>query len=135
MTHDSIGLGEDGPTHQPIEMLDTLRCMPNLLLIRPADLSETKGAYVVALQHTHTPTVISLSRQNTPFIEGSSYEKVSLGGYVIKDFKTADDDVITVPSLVLVSTGTELILAVQTAQALTSSSRGNISTELYIKHI
>lgn len=126
MTHDSIGLGEDGPTHQPVEMLDTLRCMPNLLLIRPADLSETKGAYVVAMQHPHTPTVISLSRQNTPFIEGSSYEKVALGGYVIKDWKRADDssndsDSSSVPTLVLVSTGTELTLAVQTAQQLFDS--------------
>lgn len=124
MTHDSIGLGEDGPTHQPVEMLDTLRCMPNLLLIRPADLSETKGAYVVAMQHSHTPTVISLSRQNTPFVEGSSYEKVALGGYVIKDLRKASLDVAApaVPTLVLVSTGTELALALQTAQALVDNS-------------
>ena len=135
MTHDSIGLGEDGPTHQPVEMMDALRCMPNLLLIRPADLSETKGAYVVAMQHAHTPTVISLSRQNTPFIEGSSYEKVALGGYVIKDWKRVDDvsaavaatgsgsssSSSNVPTLVLVSTGTELTLAVQTAQLLFDS--------------
>jgi len=118
MTHDSIGLGEDGPTHQPIEMLDTLRCMPNLLLIRPADLSETKGAYVVAMQHAHTPTVISLSRQNTAFIQGSSYEKVALGGYVIKDWKRPEVLEASVPTLVIASTGTELTLAVQTAQLL-----------------
>lgn len=128
MTHDSIGLGEDGPTHQPVEMLDTLRCMPNLLLIRPADLTETKGAYVVAMQHSHTPTVISLSRQNTPFIEGSSYEKVALGGYVIKDWKSAADEsgtTVNVPTLILVSTGTELTLAMQTAQLLSDSRSGS----------
>ena len=70
MTHDSIGLGEDGPTHQPVEMLDSLRAMPNLFVFRPADRSETKGAYVVSMKHRHTPTVISLSRQNTPYIKG-----------------------------------------------------------------
>jgi transketolase len=63
--------GEDGPTHQPIEMLDSLRCMPNLLVFRPADREETKGAYVQAMQHKSTPSVISLSRQNTPYIEGT----------------------------------------------------------------
>lgn len=66
----SIFPGEDGPTHQPIEMLDTLRCMPNLLVFRPADRTETKAAYVLAMKHKSTPSVISLSRQNTPYIAG-----------------------------------------------------------------
>lgn len=63
--------GEDGPTHQPVEMLDSLRAMPNLHVFRPADRNETKAAYVLAMKHRHTPTVISLSRQNTPYIAGN----------------------------------------------------------------
>lgn len=63
--------GEDGPTHQPIEMLDSLRAMPNLHVFRPADRNEVKAAYVAGIKHDHTPTVISLSRQNTPCIAGT----------------------------------------------------------------
>lgn len=78
MTHDSIGLGEDGPTHQPIEMLECCRALPNLLTIRPADGNETVGAYIVAIERPHTPTVLSLTRQGVPTLEGSSADKATI---------------------------------------------------------
>lgn len=118
MTHDSIGLGEDGPTHQPIEMLDSLRAMPNLFVFRPADKSETKGAYVLSMKHRHTPTVISLSRQNTPYIKGSCYKKTALGGYITQEWTSSAEHGLAHPTLVLVGTGTELALAVQVAERL-----------------
>lgn len=109
--------GEDGPTHQPVEMLDSLRAMPNLYVFRPADRNETKGAYVISMKHRNTPTVISLSRQNTPYITGSSYEKTALGGYTVQEWSTAGHS-LAHPTLVLVGTGTELALAVQVAERL-----------------
>eukprot|EP00600_Ochromonadales_sp_CCMP1393_P008478 CAMPEP_0174957250 /NCGR_PEP_ID=MMETSP0004_2-20121128/1971_1 /TAXON_ID=420556 /ORGANISM="Ochromonas sp., Strain CCMP1393" /LENGTH=725 /DNA_ID=CAMNT_0016205345 /DNA_START=160 /DNA_END=2337 /DNA_ORIENTATION=+ len=125
MTHDSIGLGEDGPTHQPVEMLEQLRAIPNLLVMRPADRNEVKGAYVVAMQRTKTPTVLSLSRQATPYIPGSSYEKVALGGYILHDLHftgwsvgSSNPGGLARPTLVLVGTGTELSFAVSTGQAI-----------------
>ena len=72
MTHDSIGLGEDGPTHQPVEMLECLRSLPNFLTIRPADGNETVGGYIAAMEHPSTPTCLSLSRQATPTVEGDN---------------------------------------------------------------
>ena len=81
MTHDSIGLGEDGPTHQPVEMLESLRAMPNLYAMRPCDGNETVGCYTVAMESRETPSVISLSRQGTPTLPGSSAEKVLKGAY------------------------------------------------------
>merc|ERR1711871_970268 len=83
MTHDSIGLGEDGPTHQPIETLATLRAMPNMLVIRPADGNETSGAYAVALEDATRPSTIALSRQKLPHLPGTSIEAVARGAYVI----------------------------------------------------
>lgn len=121
MTHDSIGLGEDGPTHQPIEMLESLRSIPNLLTLRPADRNETKGAYMVAMQHIKTPSVLSFSRQAVPYIAGTSYDKVALGGYVTHDLRN-DNDALPHPTLILIGTGTELTLAVQVAQALHAKS-------------
>lgn len=111
MTHDSIGLGEDGPTHQPVEMLEILRATPNLLTLRPCDGNETVGSYMVAVKEAETPSFISLSRQGVPTIKGSSADKVSLGGYVIH--KTGDK-----PALVLVATGTEVSLAITVAEEL-----------------
>lgn len=115
MTHDSIGLGEDGPTHQPIEMLQCLRATVNLLTMRPADGNETVGAYVTAMEHTTTPTVICLSRQAAPTLKGTSAEMVAKGGYVVDKLGSA-----TVPSLILAATGTEVSLAVATAHKLVS---------------
>src|SRR3954447_15420239 len=80
LSHDSIGLGEDGPTHQPIEVLSLLRATPNLLLLRPADGNETSGAYFAALTNFTGPSVICLSRQKLPQLDGSSAEKTLKGG-------------------------------------------------------
>jgi transketolase len=114
MTHDSIGLGEDGPTHQPVEMLECLRALPNFLTMRPADGNETVGAYVVALERAGTPTCISLSRQAAPTVEGTSADLVAKGAYVILNAGAAKAR----PDLVLVSTGTELAMTVAVAKEL-----------------
>lgn len=114
-THDSIGLGEDGPTHQPIETLAFLRAIPNLMVWRPADGNEVSAAYKGALEATHTPSVLALSRQNLPQIEGSSIEKASMGGYVIKDIEN--------PNLIIAATGSEVSISVEAAKLL--DSKGN----------
>jgi len=114
-THDSIGLGEDGPTHQPVEALLNFRAMPNLLTIRPADANETAGAYMVALEHRTCPTVIALSRQGCPNLAASSAEAVRQGAYLVES--AADG---TAPKLVIVSTGSEVALALGAAASLTS---------------
>ncbi|SPO49126.1 probable Transketolase [Moesziomyces antarcticus] len=101
-THDSIGLGEDGPTHQPIETAIALRAIPNLMFWRPADGNEVSGAYLVALQSKSTPSVLALTRQNLPQLEGSSIEKTSKGGYVLVENKDAD--------ITLVASGSEVAL-------------------------
>jgi transketolase len=110
MTHDSIGLGEDGPTHQPIETLVLTRATPNMLTFRPADGNEVSGTYLVAIENTHRPSVIALSRQNLPQLEGSSVEIVRRGGYVLQQAEGA--------KLILVATGSEVSLAVDAAKAL-----------------
>jgi len=109
-THDSIGLGEDGPTHQPVETGVALRATPNLAFWRPADGNETSAAYLVAVNSHHTPSVLSLSRQNLPNLEGSSIEKAALGGYVLHE--EANED------LTIVSTGSEVSIAVEAAAKL-----------------
>jgi transketolase len=124
MTHDSIGLGEDGPTHQPIETLDFLRATPNLYTLRPADGNETTGAYIIAMQTPETPSVISLSRQATPTVDGTVAEKVAFGAYVIREYgedghqSSAANSQHHYPTLTLVSTGTELVITLNTAKAL-----------------
>ncbi|KAI8375705.1 transketolase [Choanephora cucurbitarum] len=110
MTHDSIGLGEDGPTHQPIETLVLTRATPNMLTFRPADGNEVSGTYLVAIENQHRPSVIALSRQNLPQLEGSSIEAVRRGGYVLQDAENA--------KLILVATGSEVSLAVDAAKEL-----------------
>lgn len=114
MTHDSIGLGEDGPTHQPIETLAALRAMPNLLTIRPADGNEVSGAYLVALENKSRPSVLALSRQNLPQLQGSSIEAVHKGAYVLSGPEN--------PKLVLVSTGSEVSLCVDVAKKLSNKA-------------
>lgn len=109
-THDSIGLGEDGPTHQPIETLAHFRALPNLQVWRPADGNETSAAYKVALNAKHTPAVIALSRQNLPQLDGSSIEKAAKGGYVLKDAAE--------PAVIIVSTGSEVAISVEAAKVL-----------------
>jgi transketolase len=110
MTHDSIGLGEDGPTHQPIETLALCRATPNMLVLRPADGNEVAGAYKVAIERRHTPSVLSLSRQNVPHLEGSSIEGVEKGAYVLCEAEN--------PQAILVGTGTEVSLCVEAAKEL-----------------
>ncbi|KAI7882472.1 transketolase [Lichtheimia hyalospora FSU 10163] len=110
MTHDSIGLGEDGPTHQPIETLALTRATPNMLTFRPCDGNETSGAYRCALLNSHMPSILSLTRQNLPHLEGTSIENVCKGGYVLQ----SDDN----PDVGIVSTGSEVPIAVEAASFL-----------------
>ncbi|KJA27448.1 hypothetical protein HYPSUDRAFT_83775 [Hypholoma sublateritium FD-334 SS-4] len=109
-THDSIGLGEDGPTHQPVETGVALRSTPNLAFWRPADGNETSAAYLVALRSRHTPSVLSLSRQNLPNLVGSTIEEAARGGYVLHDEENED--------LTIVSTGSEVSIALEAANKL-----------------
>ncbi|XP_065000172.1 transketolase, chloroplastic-like [Musa acuminata AAA Group] len=113
MTHDSIGLGEDGPTHQPIEHLISFRAMPNILMLRPADGNETAGAYKVAVLNRKRPSVLALSRQKLPQLPGTSIEDVEKGGYTISDNSTGNK-----PDLILIGTGSELEIAAKAADEL-----------------
>jgi len=105
MTHDSIGLGEDGPTHQPIDKFLACRATPNLVLIRPADGNEVSAAYIAAIEN-HGPTVLSLSRQALPQLAGSSFEGALKGAYILKDSEGGS------PQVILVGTGSEVSLCV-----------------------
>lgn len=109
-THDSIGLGEDGPTHQPIETLAHFRALPNCMVWRPADGNETSAAYYVALTSKHTPSIMALSRQNLPQLENSTIERASKGGYVLHDVEKAD--------VTLVSTGSEVCICIDAVKEL-----------------
>lgn len=111
MTHDSIGLGEDGPTHQPIEIIESLRSMPNINVFRPADCNETAASYQLALSKHETPSVICCSRSNVPALQESSIEKALNGAYVAVDVPN--------PALVLVATGSEVGICVSAAKKLT----------------
>jgi transketolase len=108
-THDSIGLGEDGPTHQPVEHLSSLRVIPNLLVIRPADATETAEAWKVALTHASGPTALVLTRQKLGLIDRTKYGKadgVAKGAYVLADAEGG------APQVVLMSSGSEVSLIV-----------------------
>jgi transketolase len=111
-THDSIGLGEDGPTHQPVETVVHHRAIPNLAVWRPADGNETSAAYLVALQSRRTPSVLCLSRQNLPQLENSTIEHAAKGGYVIHEVAGNKED------LTIVSSGSEVAIAVEAAGVL-----------------
>lgn len=111
-THDSIGLGEDGPTHQPIETLAHFRATPNLSVWRPADGNEVSAAYKSAFESTSTPHIIALTRQNLPHLEGSSLENASKGGYTLVK---ADK-----PDVIIVSSGSEVSISVEAAKKLAS---------------
>ncbi|HNQ03698.1 MAG TPA: transketolase [Thiobacillaceae bacterium] len=113
-THDSIAVGEDGPTHQPVEQLAGLRAVPNLNVIRPADANETAVAWRVAIETADRPTALILSRQNVPTLERGAYasaEGLRRGAYVLKDFAAG-------PRLILIGTGAEVDLCVRAAQEL-----------------
>ena len=116
MTHDSIALGEDGPTHQPIETIPSLRAIPNLLVFRPADGNETSGAYKVAIESRKRPSLLALSRQNLPNLPGSSIEGVAKGGYIISDSEGT-------PDIILIGTGGELYLADEAATKLRAEGK------------
>lgn len=110
-THDSIGLGEDGPTHQPIEHLAALRAIPDLDVVRPGDANETAYAWQQILQRRHNPAGLALTRQNLPILEGTSAEGVAKGGYILSE---SEGD----PQVVLIGTGSEVYLAVDAQKAL-----------------
>jgi transketolase len=114
MTHDSIGLGEDGPTHQPVEMLESLRSMPNIHVFRPADANETNAAYQSALTEVHTPTVICCSRATLPALEPSSVEKALKGAYVVVGQENDGS------SLILVASGSEVGPCITAASKLSA---------------
>lgn len=109
-THDSIGLGEDGPTHQPIETLAHFRALPNCMVWRPADGNETSAAYYMALTSHSTPSIIALTRQNLPHLERSTIQDAIKGGYVAVEADNAD--------LTLVSTGSEVSLCIEAVKYL-----------------
>ena len=111
LTHDSIGVGEDGPTHEPIEQLAMLRAMPNINVFRPADATETAAAWYSAITSKNTPTVLALSRQNLPQIEGSSKETLK-GGYIIAESIKAK------PDAIIIASGSEVSLAVEAKKEL-----------------
>lgn len=111
MTHDSVAVGEDGPTHEPIEQLAMLRAIPNTIVLRPADANETRLSWKVALESKDKPVVIALTRQNVANLkETEDLDNIDKGAYIIKDAEN--------PELVLIATGSEVALALDTAKAL-----------------
>ncbi len=106
LTHDSIGVGEDGPTHEPIEQLAMLRSIPNFDVIRPCDRTETEGAWLMALEAKDRPTALVLTRQNLEQLPGADARKVEKGAYII-------DDCEGTPEYILIATGSEVALAVK----------------------
>ncbi len=118
MTHDSIAVGEDGPTHQPVEHVASLRMIPQLNVFRPADGNETVAAYKTAVENKTTPTLLALSRQNLPQLEGSTVEKAEKGGYVLScGFAPNELD------LILIGTGSEVQLCVEAANKLKAEGK------------
>ena len=116
-THDSIGLGEDGPTHQPVEHLASLRAIPGLDVIRPCDANEVAEAWRVAVDRTHGPVALVLTRQNVPVLDRARYASAAglrQGGYVLADAEGGD------PELILIATGSDVALAVQAYEQLSS---------------
>jgi len=122
MTHDSVGLGEDGPTHQPVEHIPSLRMIPDLVVIRPADGNETSGAYKAAIEKAKPesgkpqPTLLALSRQNLPNLKGSSIENTLKGAYILSDSDGT-------PEVILIGTGSEVFLCVDAAEKLRAEGK------------
>ncbi|RED54821.1 transketolase [Cohnella lupini] len=114
LTHDSIAVGEDGPTHEPIEQLASIRIIPNLTVIRPADGNETSAAWAYALQNKDNPVALVLTRQNLPILEGTANarDSISKGGYVVSEAANGQ------PQGILIATGSEVQLAVASQKAL-----------------
>jgi transketolase len=115
MTHDSIMLGEDGPTHQPVETIASLRAIPDLLVVRPADAKETVGAYEIAIANRKRPSLLAFTRQNVKNLAGTSVAGVAKGGYVVVDAAN--------PELIVIATGSELELATKAAATLAAEGK------------
>lgn len=115
LTHDSIGLGQDGATHQNIENFAMLRSLPRLMLFRPADYLETSACYAVALTHQPCPMMFALSKQAAPPVKGASFDGALRGGYIVKDCES--------PKLIFVATGTEVLLALKTSELMDVPTR------------
>ncbi len=115
-THDSVGLGEDGPTHQPIEQLAALRAIPNMVTIRPADANEVREAWKVAISRRNGPTALVLTRQALPTLPVRQTSSLSRGAYVLQDFGT--------PEIILMATGSEVSLIFDAAQKLHEEGKG-----------
>jgi transketolase len=113
-THDSVGLGEDGPTHQPVEHYAALRAIPNFWFVRPADATETVGAWKVALEREGGPVGLALSRQKLPTLEHTSVDGVGRGAYVVWE----SDEANGAPDLILIASGSEVHVAVEAARRL-----------------
>jgi len=116
MTHDSIGLGEDGPTHQPIEHLASFRAMPNMLMMRPGDGNETAGAYAVAVENRKRPTTMALSRQAMPNLPTTSIEGTKKGAYTVLECEGT-------PEIIIMGTGSELQYAYEAGQKLQADGK------------
>ncbi len=115
LTHDSIGLGEDGPTHQPVETLASLRAMPNLCVIRPADANEVREAWKIAVSRNHGPTALVFTRQNVPTLDRNDYAdsaELAKGAYVLADLGDGD------PEIILMASGSEVGLILEAAMKL-----------------
>ncbi len=110
-THDSVAVGEDGPTHQPVEHVTSLRLIPNLAVIRPADGNEVSGAYKVAMERRNAPTALALTRQNLPQLEMSTADNVARGAYTVFECDGT-------PEIILIGTGSEVHLCVEAARQL-----------------
>jgi transketolase len=111
-THDSIGVGEDGPTHQPVEQVASLRAIPNLWVIRPADANETAAAWRVALEREDGPVALILTRQDVPVLAPAGADGVARGAYVLSEPDGGS------PDAILVATGSEVALALEAARSL-----------------
>jgi len=118
-THDSIGVGEDGPTHQPVEQLASLRAIPNMMVIRPADANETAIAWKLAIERRHAPTLLALTRQNVPTLDRTTFapaDGLECGAYVLADLGDGD------PDLILMASGSEVGLIVEAGRQLAAQS-------------
>jgi transketolase len=120
-THDSIGLGEDGPTHQPIEHLAALRTIPHLFVIRPADAHETREAWRIAILRRNLPTALALTRQKVPVLDRNgayaSADGAGRGAYILAEATGANGES-PIPSLILIGTGSEVSLCLEAREAL-----------------
>uniref|UniRef100_A0A8C9LJJ2 transketolase n=1 Tax=Piliocolobus tephrosceles TaxID=591936 RepID=A0A8C9LJJ2_9PRIM len=127
-THDSVELGEDGPTHQPIEVLSLLRSTPNLNIIRPADGNEVSGAYLCHFSYPNTPTVIALCRNKVPHLKNTSVENVLKGAYILQDFDniTDNDTHNKQKKVILTGCGSELQLCFEAKEILKSKHNLNV---------